>query len=89
MGIEVGTAPRAVEVLQELDMSPAKRRAFLGYLVEQAYGITGPMSTHTAADYRRLQREHGLVLDADALSVQPRELVRLDWDSGEAVRRAA
>lgn len=89
MGSEVTTGNKVVELVAELDLTPARRRAFLGYLMEQAYGLPSSLAKQTASDYRRMQRELGLVLGPESFGVGGDVVVRLDFETGREVYRAA
>lgn len=70
-------------------LSAAKRRGFLGWLVEQSAGFGSDIGFETAAQYRALQREYGIVV-GDLFSPNGLQvLARLDFDEGREVLRVA
>jgi hypothetical protein len=91
MGTEVVSS--GVVLLKRLDdagLSPAKKRGFIGWLVEQSVGIPSPIGTETHAEYRRIQRDLGIVASevfggAGGLQV----MSRLDFDEGTELLRVA
>jgi hypothetical protein len=91
MGSEIFCS--GVALLEALDLaglSPAKKRAFVGWLLEQSVGVPSPIGKQAASDYRRIQRQLGIVA-ADMFGGQGGKQVfsRLDFDSGTEVRRVA
>ena len=90
MGAEVaGDLSRLVERVHAADLSRAQRRAFLGWLVEQAAGMEAEVeSSATLAKYRRLQRELGIAAPVELLATV-KVLRRLDWETGRELQRVA
>lgn len=86
MGMRVvSSAQMVTEQIGTLDLSPAKKRHVLGYLLESAYGLPTKMSRTTAAEYRRIVREAGVVMALDGLEETERYSVHLDLDQGREV----
>jgi hypothetical protein len=88
MGTEVASSP--AELLARVSaagLSPARQRAFLGYLVEQAAGMGGPAASDTLSWCRKLQRD--LCISSDVFSASVGVTSRLDFDEGREVLRVA
>lgn len=86
MGMRVVSSAQLVtEKVSALGLSPTKRRHVLGYLMEQAYGVPSGMSRTTAAEYRRIVREAGVVMALDGLDQAEGFTVHLDLEEGREV----
>lgn len=88
MGVEVTATERVVEKVQRSGLSPAKQRAFLGFLLMRSVGAESPMSNDTATEFNRLVRTLGVTLDAGE-PAGPAFVGRLDFEAGTEVLRAA
>ena len=89
MGVEVSARSRVVEKVQRSELSPAERRAFLGWLVEMAEGVSSPMGKATSAKYSRLARNLGVALGPETLGAATGFMGHLDWETGREVLHAA
>lgn len=87
MGAEVSSAERVIEIVSRAGLSPAKERAFLGWLFCQAHGWDRPISKNSVAEWRRLQRELGVSLVRPDGSASVTFVSRLDWETGREVVR--
>ena len=91
MGVEVACGlSEIVRRVEASGLSPALRRSFLGYLIEQASGCSSSaVPSATAAKYRALQRSLSIVVSPQVFEAGSSVTRRLDWDSGEEVLRVA
>ena len=87
MSSEVCTRNEVVARARAAGLSPAVRRAFLGWLMETACGYDAAVNAHTSAKYRKLARDLGVSLGPEALTGAM--VGRLDWEQGTVVVRAA
>jgi hypothetical protein len=86
MGSEVaGTMSQVISRISHADISPAKARGFLGWLVQESVGAdTSDISSGTLAAYRKLRHHLGIAVPADLRSMSDIGR-RLDWESGKEV----
>lgn len=89
MGVEVSATERVVTQVRASGLTPAKQRAFIGWLVMQAVGDTGPLATNTVAEYRRLARQLGITVAPDTFGQHGGMVGRLDWETGGEVLEVA
>jgi hypothetical protein len=91
MGREVSATDRVVEKVIRSELSPAKQRGFLGHCLMESRGVSAPMGKATAAQYRRLQRELNVVLEAQMFEGGGGVgfVGRLDYERGREFVRVA
>lgn len=87
LGREVVAPNEVIARLMRCGLDTGERRGFLGWLVERAAGVEDDSARATRAKYRRLARDLGVTLGTEAFS--PGVVGHLDWETGEAVLRAA
>jgi hypothetical protein len=88
MGVEVsGDWSLVFSRCEAAGLTPERRRAFIGFLVEQAEGHGVSMGKNQATYYRRLQRLLGVTAPSGGGGL--RVMRRLDFDSGTEVCRVA
>lgn len=90
MGLEVSGTEEAVEKVMRCEwLSAAEQRGLLGWLMIVSAGRESPLSKHTAAKYRSAARALGITLSTDLFGDGGGFVVRLDWETGREVLRAA
>lgn len=86
MGMRVvSSAQMVTEKIGALELSPSKQRHVLGYLLQSAYGLPTKMSSSTAAEYRKIVREAGVMMALDGLEESEGFTVHLDLEEGREV----
>lgn len=87
MGREIGSVAEAVQQVQGMGLSAAKRQRLLGALLEDACGVRGEQSKNTETEYRRMKKQLGFVMvpAIDRLMQPGAVRGRLDWESGTEV----
>jgi hypothetical protein len=94
MGAPVGV-DRVIEAARHLrteagrPVSDAKRRGFLGWMMENSRGYVSHASSSTEAEYRRYADELGLALGPDLFGASRGVGARFDWDTGREIVDAA
>lgn len=89
MGTEVTATDEVVERVMRSGLSDTEQQRVLGWMLMTAKGKQSSMSRTTAAKYRRVARQLGVVMSADLFDDGNAFVARLDWDSGTEVCRVA
>ena len=89
MGSTVAGGQSLVVKVQAAGLTPAQGRAFLGWLVESAFGVSSDVSPTTAAKYRRLARRLGVTVSQDVFGGALAVTGRLELEAGAEVLEVA
>lgn len=81
MGSELSGTEQVIEKVMRSGLSPTVQRGLIGHLLMESHGCAYPLAKSTAAKYRKIRKELGLVLDEHAEKLT----MRLDWESGREV----
>lgn len=89
MGAEVAAGEALIARVQASALTPAQQRAFLGWLLEEAFGAPGAAHRNTAGRYRRWARELGVAVSPALFRSEVAITGRLDYGDGSEVLRVA